>query len=128
MIPKPDNREKLIAETYHGDWCTGPAATFARNAARSARRRRTLRIALPISAVAALLFAATFAIPTQREPTRPASTSVSLPAPIVPLSGSSAYEIISDTELLALVRDRPLLLIQNDTAPVSSRQIVTFDY
>ncbi|ATC65443.1 hypothetical protein CMV30_16650 [Nibricoccus aquaticus] len=126
MTPKSDNREHLLAETYHGDWSTGPAATFARNAARSARRRRTLRIALPISAVAALVFVA---IPALREPTRIASISVSAPTTALPPSDPApAYEIISDTELLTLVRDRPLLLIQNDTAPGSSRQIVTFDY
>jgi hypothetical protein len=126
MIPKSDNREKLLAETYHGDWSTGPAAAFARTAARSARRRTTLRRALQTSAIAALLLAATLAIPANRTPVRIAGASTALVSP--PVSAPPTYEIISDTELLALVQDRPLLLVQNDDTPGSSRQIITFDY
>jgi hypothetical protein len=122
MIPKSDNREKLLAETYHGDWSTGPSAAFARNAARSARRRRTLHRALQTSAIAAFLLAATLAITANRDPVRIAHASTA------PVSASPTYEIISDTELLTLVQDRPLLLIQNDTTPGSPRHIVTFDY
>jgi hypothetical protein len=122
MIPKSDNRERLLAETYHGDWSSGNASRFAARAARSARRRRTLRLTLKTSGVAALLLAATFAITSQREPTRIARTT----PPSAALA--PAYEIISDTELLTLVQDRPILLIQNASGPAGQGRIVTFAY
>jgi hydroxypyruvate isomerase len=121
MIPKSDNRERLLAETFHGDWSSGNAARFAANAARSARRRRIARVALKTSALACLAIGVVVAISSHRDHTRAARTS--LPPAATTAAG---YEIISDTELLTLVQDRPLLVVQSDTATGRPRQIIIF--
>lgn len=118
---KSDPRAHLVAETFHADWTTGPAAVFARRAAAHARTRRIVRrIVLAGSAAAALALA--FSISTHRTPTasRPApavSTAVPLSAtaPRISLAQKTpAYEIISDTEFETLLRDRPLLILPRE--------------
>ncbi|MEO5961024.1 MAG: hypothetical protein ABIR80_18105 [Opitutaceae bacterium] len=102
-----DRDAKLLAETFHADWDTGPAATFARAAAATARRRRTLRHTFAATA-AALAIGAFTLVATRPEPL---ATSVRVPVAktAIPQRG---YEIISDDELLAQLHDRPLLVVQ----------------
>jgi hypothetical protein len=119
MIPKPDKRERLLAELYHDNWTAGDSTRFATRAAAHARRRRTLRIALKSAGVAVLMLALVTALTFRPEP---GFAPLDIPAPP---AAPAAYEIISDTELLSLVEDRPLLLVQNANSP---GHIVTFDY
>jgi hypothetical protein len=107
MNNRPDDRTQLLAETLHGEWATGPAAAMAQRAAAHARRRRVLRSATAattlVAVAAALFFAAR----------RPA------PPPVVPVAtvAKPAYEIISDEEFLATMRDRPLLVLPQENGP-----------
>ena len=117
MNKKSAHRDALLADVFsHDDFATGPAARFAQIAARHARRRRLARTALlTTTATAALVTALAFAWLPRPMPTARASAA-SAPKP--------AYEIISDAQLLALVTDRPLLVINNDGAPP---QVVLFE-
>ncbi len=104
MNDSPDPRARLLAETLHGDWCDGPMAAIARRAAAHARWRRRVRRGSLALTTAAVLGAAVFLIPRHSPPL--SSTLV----PIVP----RGYEIISDDELLARLRDRPLLVLPRE--------------
>jgi hypothetical protein len=101
---RPD-REKLLAETFHGDWSAGTAAGFARQAAAAARRRQSYQRVLVATGITAGIAAAL--IVTLRQPRVLPSEirAAATPAP--------ACEIISDDELLALLQDCPLLVVQN---------------
>ena len=103
MTERPDRHEKLLAETFHDDWTAGD---FARRAAAHARgrkqRRRALLTTAALAAGLALAVLPRFA-PVQTAPL--ATGAAEIP---------SGYEIISDEELLAQLRDRPVLSIQND--------------
>lgn len=106
MNKKREQREKLLAETFHDDWVEGPAATFALQAAALARRRRRMRHAVVASGIAAsvaiaLLFSLHHRPAPASAPLTPAQVAVSAPA----------YEIISDEELIAQLRDQPLLVL-----------------
>jgi hypothetical protein len=113
MNNRPDHRTRLLAETLDGEWATGPAAAMARRAAAHARRRRTAkRAALSLvgaAAVAAILLLA------QRRPASIISSSVAVVA--TPPAAHPGYEIISDEELIATLRDRPLLVLPQENGP-----------
>ena len=110
-----DLRTKLLAETLHGDWADGPAAAMARRAAAHARRRRALqRAALTLTAVAAMGAAVFVGHRTRQLVVMP-------PAPNAP----AAYEIISDEELMVLLRDRPLLVLPQ---PNGSKKFVVLEH
>jgi hypothetical protein len=105
---KPDHdREKLLAEAFHGEWTEGSAAGFARAAAAQARRRHTVRRTLLASTAmaAAALLLTWLNRPTDRHSGIPTASS---PAP------APAYEIISDDELLLQLRDQPLLVVRRE--------------
>lgn len=109
-----DPHTRLIAETLQGEW-TGLPASLARRAAASARRRRRTRRALIVtgfSAAATSVFVLVGVLPRQDH----IEQKMAARSPV-----SAAYEIISDDELLATVRDRPLLAI---TSANGQRDIV----
>jgi hypothetical protein len=119
MPKKTTDREQLLAETFHGDWSSGPVSLFASRAAAAARRRRSIKSLALGSGTTLLVLAAVF-VTAHRTPPVTHNTRIAVrpvPAP--------AYETISDAQLLALVNDRPLLLIQNDSD--SARTIVALD-
>lgn len=95
--------DDLIAAAFHGDWNEGDAARFARVAAAHARRRRLHRRIL-VGAGAASVIVATVLL-ALHSPTTP----VSRPSPAVSPKG---YEIISDAELLAQIRDRSVVMVR----------------
>ncbi len=100
-----DRRAKLVAELFHENWAGGPVSDFARIAAAHARRRRRLRQSL-VAASAVTGFAALIAVALfHRPPVAPIA---------VPPRAAPAYEIISDDELLAHLRDRPLLVLRKE--------------
>jgi hypothetical protein len=104
---EPRNRdEKLLAETFHGDWNDGAAAQFARAAAASARRRRQMQKML-VGAGAAVVVAGTafVALPSRHPAHRPLETAAAAPR---------GYEIISDAELLSELRDRSVVMIKKE--------------
>ncbi|HEX2855046.1 MAG TPA: hypothetical protein VHO24_17560 [Opitutaceae bacterium] len=106
MNRKEHEREKLLAETFHGEWLEGPAATFAQQAARLARQRRRQRRAFLTFAMAA--GAAAALLVSLRHPLARTETTTSTP------HSTPAYEIISDEELLAQLHDRPLLVMRGE--------------
>lgn len=110
------DQEKLLAETFHGDWSSGPAAAFAQRAAREARRSRNLRSALTFSAAAAGVAIALFFTSRPLSPPLPSSNAIVKTGP--------AFEIISDDELIAQLKDRPLLV---QSRPDGSREIVLLE-
>ena len=116
MNSSPDQNEKLLAELFHDDWSGGTAADFARRAAAHARGRRRLRSLAATGATAAL--ALLFAFALTRRPT---------PARVVapPAKPVAAYEIISDTELLAQLHDQPLLVVQKQNG---AKEFVLLDH
>ena len=103
-------RAKLVAELFHQDWATGPAAGYALAAAALARRRRFIRRVLT-TAGAATGVAAALVFVFLHHPVVPK------PATIVVRPALPAYEIISDDELLGRLNDRPLLVVQRETGP-----------
>jgi len=111
-----DPRTKLLAETLHGDWADGPAATMALRAAAHARRRRAVRGATAALGVAAMVAVFVFAFATRR-PRPPLAPTVAAPA-------KPGYEIISDDELIALLKDRPLLVLPQENG---AKRIVLLD-
>lgn len=130
-----DRRARLMAETLHENWTDGPPAEFARRAAAHARRRRTARKAaltitgtLALAALVAIFSDQRFTLSTSPTPivstvptlaptpATPAAAMRSSPAAVSASSTSvakitPAYEIISDIEFEALMRDRPVLIL-----------------
>ena len=116
MNKNSGDREKLLAELFHGEWPDGPAAQFARRAAALARRRRRYRHAFIITGAAAGIIAV-WAISLRHLPSpSPRTPVVASPAP--------AYEIISDDEFLAQLKDRPLLVTRGKNG---AREFVVLD-
>lgn len=121
MSEHNDPRTRLVAETFHDDWATGPASAFARAAAAHARRRRAVRRILATTAVAAAALLALLSFASRRVAPRnpPAIIPVS---PALASRVSPAFEIISDDELFATLRTRPLLVLPNE--PADRRYVV----
>jgi hypothetical protein len=119
MTKRPDPRETLLAETFQGgDWADGPAGGFARRAAAAARRRRFVRGTIVASGAAAGIAAAVMFALLHR-PTEPPFA-----APPAITATAPAYEIISDDELLAQLRDRPVLTVKRENG---TREIVLLE-
>jgi len=97
-----NKREHLLAETLGDD----EGASFARAAAAHARRRRAGKQA---GIVAGISCALAVAFVLSRRPAAPPSPAVvaHTPAPIV--------EIISDQELLAQLKNQPVLILKDRT-------------
>jgi hypothetical protein len=114
MNEKLDPRTRLLAEAFNDEWATGPASVFARRAAAHARRRRTLKQALLIgSATTAGLVTLFFATrPRLSLPVLPAVSSLAQSAPGTKVA--PAFEIISDEQLIAELRGRPLLILPQE--------------
>ena len=115
MTEPNDRNARLLAESFHDDWATGGAAQFACAAAAHARRRRRLRQALATGGgVAAIAIVGFFAShrPGAMPPTIAAAPSLAQPR---------GYEIISDDQLLAQLRDRSVLVVRKENG---SREIV----
>jgi thiamine pyrophosphate-dependent acetolactate synthase large subunit-like protein len=110
---KTRKREKLLSALYHDDWTAGEPRAFARRAAAHARRRR-LTQKTGLGLCAALLALGAFFLSHPQPPASPALAAAPEPA----------YEIITDSELLMLVEDRPLLVVQNENG---LRQIVAIE-
>ena len=114
MSDSPHNRAKLLADTLQGEWATGPAAAMAQRAAAHARNRRALkRASLALTAAAAIAGAVLVGSRTRLPVAAP-------PAPAAQLG----YEIISDDELLAQLKDRPLLVLPQENG---TKKIVLLD-
>ena len=113
MKDKSDFRTRLIAATLQDDWAEGPAAVFALQAAAATRRRRARRhLLLGVGGGAGLATALFLWV------ARPA-----LPPPASHLTDRPLhhYDILTDDQLLAQVRDRGLLAIRE---PDGSRRII----
>jgi hypothetical protein len=115
MNNRDDKNAKLLAETFHDDWSVGPAAGFARAAAAHARRRRNVRRTVSTLTAASALVA--IALLTREQIPAHSETAVHATPPVP----ARAYEIMSDDELLALVRKQSLLSV---TRPDGTREIV----
>ncbi len=126
MNEKPDPRSRLLAETFSDDWDDGPGREFARRAAAQVRRRRRLLRVLPPAALAVAMMAALFSAQRGAPRTFVRPENVAAPARdglIAPASKiSPAFEIISDDELFAELRTRPLLILPD--RPAEQRYVV----
>lgn len=102
MKPTDTEVAKLVAQTFHDDWETGDPLRYARDAAKYARHRHTIRKLVVVASCLLLL----------------AGTLITI-EPIGPRAGrqiggaASNYTVVSDAELLAQVHDRPLLALRN---------------
>lgn len=99
-----NKQEQLIADTLGEN----DGGRFALAAAAHARRRHAVRHAGVVAGVAAALVAVFFVI---RQPRPKPSVAIAAPAP--------AFEIISDQELLAQLKDQPVLILKNPTGITS---------
>jgi len=95
-------RERLVTETL-GD---NPGEAFARQAAAQVRRRRVLsRISLAAAAATAVV--AGFVVTLK---------PVATPAPALPpVATGPTVQILSDQELLAELKDQPVLIIRDQS-------------
>ncbi|HEY5227125.1 MAG TPA: hypothetical protein VIJ19_01220 [Opitutaceae bacterium] len=114
MNERPDPKSRLIADLFHEDWDSGSASRLALEAAAQVRRRRVLRrgaIAATLS-TCALLLAVMVARGSSRSVLKPAieSSPERVPVPLA-VQTHKGYEIISDDELIADLKDRPLLVL-----------------
>jgi hypothetical protein len=99
------DEDRLLVDVFHDDWNKG-AAQFARVAAANARRRRTMRQAVIASTTtAAMLVAAVIVFYPRTPPAQRLTASEHQPQP------PRNYEIISDAELLASLRDRSVVMV-----------------
>lgn len=114
MNNRPDDRTRLLADSLHGDWTSGPAAAMARRAAVHARRRRGLKHASLVLTAAAAIAAGILVSHRARPPVTPT------PSP----GATLGYEIISDDELVAQLKDRPLLVLPQENG---AKKIVLLD-
>ncbi len=117
MTEKPDPRTRLIADLFHEDWEKGMASDFARSAALQVRRRRVRRRTF-LAAALTTGAAAALAILLVRSDVRMGANGNGAvpmigPAQVQTAAAHPGYEIISDDELIADLRDRPLLILGN---------------
>ncbi|MEO6246429.1 MAG: hypothetical protein ABIQ12_13425 [Opitutaceae bacterium] len=109
MNDKNDSHARLVAETFHGDWNGSAASKFALRAAARARTRVKLRHAAATGG--GLVAIATGIFFAMRDPQ---STPSLVPAVVSTAKPTPAYEIITDDELVALLRDQPLLILPQE--------------
>ena len=108
MNDRHDHDSRLIADALNEDWDKGAPAQFARAAAAHARRhQRTRHAVLASTACAAALAAALMIVSSP-------SRAPVLSAPVASHQAKPArgYEIISDAQLLAELRDRSLVMVK----------------
>ena len=112
--PSSADRDRLLVDTYHEDWTSGPARALAAHAARTVRRRRALR-RLASSVAAITLFASGawwFSFAPER--LAPSSARIAGPAHSSPSahlkSSARGYEIISDAELMSYLLDQSVIV------------------
>jgi len=115
MNNKSERPDRLLAETLHDGWDDGPGAAFAQQAAALARRRRRARQTLVAAGTAAAATLVLSGLWLRPEPVH------SLPPPTAAVP---AYEVISDEQLLAQLRDRPLLVLPRENG---TREFVLLD-
>jgi len=115
--PSSSDRDRLLADTYHDDWTTGPARALAAHAAYTVRRRRTLRrLATAATAIALLASSAWwFALPQRSVvPVASHAREAALAAPKTAAATNAAatrgYEIISDAELMSYLQDQSVIV------------------
>ena len=103
-----DHDSRLIADAFNDDWEKGATAQFARAAAAHARIRRRTKQAVLASTASAGVVVAAFMIVSS--PSRPPVSS----APVGSHQAKVAhgYEIISDAQLLAELRDRSVVMVR----------------
>ena len=107
MNDSRNDHDRLLLDIFHDDWDKGAAAQLPRMAAAHARqRRRTKHVLTAATACAALLGLSVVAFNSRMQSTPVAAAS--LPQPKM----AQAYEIISDAELLAVLRDRSVVMIK----------------
>jgi len=114
MSRKPDPKSRLIAELFHDDWVNGSTSRLALEAASHVRRRRSLRRAFMAAALTPCALYVAFLVArfgdlsgVKAIAQAPPERAVGAPAG----PGHKGYEIISDDELIADLRDRPLLVL-----------------
>jgi hypothetical protein len=109
-------RDRLLADVLSkDDWESGPLAQAALVAARCVRRRRAMRRGIAVGCATVLIAAA--AIETVRftaPPPKPDARSTAVAA------APGSLEIISDDELVALLSDRPVLLVKDEDGRINS--------
>ena len=116
-----DQRQKMLADTLDGDWCSGTTAQIATHAAAHARRRRASRRVIRALTSAAMLgvvafLGLRFGTP-QKIPPSPAPETVPAPVP------ARGYTVISDQELID--SPAPLLILPDE---MGGKKIVLLDY
>lgn len=113
--PSTAGRDRLLADAYYENWTAGPARALAAHAAHTVRQRRTIRQFTATAATVALLASGAWWLSFSPERLAPSSArpvssprSVSSAQPETPPRG---YEIISDAELMAYLRDQPAMIL-----------------
>ena len=99
--PSTADRDRLLADTYHEDWTTGPTNALAAQAAHTVRRRHALR-RLTSAAAAIAVFAtgaSWFAFPL-----RPTARVA---------AAQPGYESISDAELMSCLRNQSVMILSD---------------
>ena len=103
-----DHDSRLIADALNDDWDKGAPAQFARAAAAHARKRRRTKQAVLASTASAGVVVAAFVMLTS--PSR--TPAISTPVASHQAKAVRGYEIISDAQLLAELRDRSVVMVR----------------
>ena len=126
--PSTADRDRLLADAYHEDWTAGPAGALATHAARTVRGRRATRRLAATAAAGVLLASGAWWFSFSPERVAPPSArpvdfsrSISSAQAETPPRG---YEIISDAELMAYLRDQPAMIL---TGADGQRKVIWLD-
>ena len=129
MKNKPDPRAQLFSDAFQEDWADGPMHAFALRAAAAARRRRLRQQFGAGGAIVALVVTILFSAKSMIEssPARVAApfahaAKTTAADTTASITAEPAYEIISDDELIAALRGRPMLILPD--APNGPRVVV----
>ncbi|MBE2212995.1 MAG: hypothetical protein IAE82_03920 [Opitutaceae bacterium] len=119
MTEHGDPNDRLVADTFEEAWTSAGALAAAR-AASSIRRRRAARVGAVCSLAGCL--AVSLFLPAQRKPG--GETRKPEPLPTVAVA-APVLEIISDRELLDLLKDRQFLASRDRDGKI--REVIFLD-
>lgn len=102
----PADFDRLLADLYSNGWDAAEASRMARRGARLTRRRRMARRALPVAATLVLMLVIAIVVVGPPERQSPLSAPPDSDVSQLP------YQTLTDSELMTILRDTPVLVLR----------------